>query len=64
MTPERARDIIAEARGGLSRALRCLSIPDTDWAGAARALDGVNELTCRLWQACVRESRRDGNDHE
>lgn len=64
MTTEKARDLIAEMRGGLSRALRCLSIPDADWAGAARALDGVNELTCRLWQECVRESWRDGNDRE
>lgn len=61
MAPAAARDLIAVMRDDLSRALRCLSIPDPDWEGAARALDEVNERSCRLWRECVRESRR--SDH-
>ena len=43
-------------RAGLRAALRCASRPEPDWAGAAKELDGVNELSCELWQECVRES--------
>ena len=48
-------------RSALRAALRCASRPEPDWDGAARALDKVNELSCELWQGCVRESwRNDG----
>ena len=48
-------------RSALRAALRCASRPEPDWEGAARALDKVNELSCELWQGCVRESwRNDG----
>ena len=43
-------------RAALRAALRCASRPEPDWEGAARALDKVNELSCELWQGCVRES--------
>ena len=45
-------------RAGLRAALRCASGPVPDWAGAAKELDGVNELSCEIWRDCVRESRR------
>ena len=48
-------------RSALRTALRCASRPEPDWDGAARALDKINELSCELWQGCVRESwRNDG----
>ena len=45
-------------RAALRAALRCASRPEPDWDGAARALGKVNELSCELWQGCVRESWR------
>ena len=45
-------------RASLRAALRCASRPEPDWDGAARALDKINELSCELWQGCVREGRR------
>lgn len=56
MTADDARDRISEMREALRRASRAVSVPKPDWAGAARAMDGVNEQSCELWQACVRES--------
>lgn len=55
-------------RAGLRAALRCASGPVPDWAGAAKELDGVNELSCELWRGCVRESwraaEREGRRHD
>ena len=45
-------------RAALRAALRRASGPVPDWAGAAKELDGVNELSCELWQGCIRESWR------
>ena len=45
-------------RAALRAALRCASRPEPDWEGAARALDKVNELSCELWQGCIRENWR------
>ena len=49
-------------RAVLRAALRCASGPVPDWAGAAKELDGVNEMSCELWRDCVRESRRNDGD--
>ena len=49
-------------RASLRAALRCASRPEPDWDGAARALDKVNELSCELWQGCIRESWRRHGD--
>ena len=49
-------------RAALRAALRCASGPEPDWEGAARELDKVNELSCELWQGCVRESWRRHGD--
>lgn len=45
-------------RAGLRAALRCASGPEPDWAGAAKELDGINELSCEMWRGCIRESWR------
>ena len=45
-------------RAALRAALRCASGPVPDWAGAAKELDGVNEMSCELWRGCIRESWR------
>lgn len=59
-----ARERVGEIRAELRRAMRCVSRPEPDWAGAARALDEANGITCGLWCRCVtehlREMRRDG----
>ena len=47
---------VQDMRAGLRAALRCASRPEPDWEGAARALDKVNELSCELWQGCIREN--------
>ena len=49
-------------RAALRAALRCASRPEPDWEGAARALDKVNELSCELWQGCIRERWRRHGD--
>lgn len=58
MTREELTSAVQHIRSGLRAALRCASRPEPDWDGAAKALDKVNELSCELWQGCVRESRR------
>ena len=58
MTDKEARDRVTTMRDGLRRAMRALSRPKPDWAGAARALDEVNDASCRAWADCVRESWR------
>lgn len=45
-------------RAGLRAALRCASGPQPDWAGAAKELDGINEMSCEMWRGCIRESWR------
>ena len=58
MTADEARERVTEMREALRRAMRSLSRPKPDWAGAARALDEANDVTCGLWSDCVRESWR------
>lgn len=58
MTRDELVASVQTMRAALCAALRCASRPEPDWDGAARALDKVNELSCELWQGCVRESRR------
>ena len=58
MTREELTYAVQHIRSGLRAALRCASRPEPDWEGAARALDKVNDLSCELWQGCVRESWR------
>ena len=53
---------VQDMRAGLRAALRCASRPEPDWEGAARALDKVNELSCELWQGCIRENWRRHGD--
>ena len=49
---------VQDMRAALRAALRCASGPVPDWAGAAKELDKVNELSCELWQGCMREGWR------
>ena len=58
MTRDEMTAAVQCMRAGLRAALRCASRPEPDWAGAAKELDGVNEMSCELWQGCVRESWR------
>lgn len=58
MTREELVVAVQTMRSALRAALRCASRPEPDWDGAARALDKVNEMSCELWQGCVRESWR------
>lgn len=64
MTADEARDRVGEMREAMRRAMRALSRPRPDWAGAARALDEANEEITSLWCRCVtehlRETWRDG----
>lgn len=64
MTADDARDRVGEVREAMRRAMRSLSRPKPDWAGAARALDEANEELANLWCRCVtehlREMRRGG----
>ena len=64
MTADEARERVTLIRAELRRAMRSLSGPRPDWAGAARALDEANEEITSLWCRCVterlRETRRDG----
>ena len=68
MTRDEMVASVQDMRAGLRAALRCASGPVPDWAGAARALDGVNEMSCELWRDCVRESwraaEREGRRHD
>ena len=68
MTRDEMVASVQDMRAGLRAALRCASGPVPDWAGAARALDGVNEMSCELWRNCVRESwraaEREGRRHD
>lgn len=56
MTRDEMAAYVQVMRAGLRAALRCASGPMPDWAGAAKELDGVNELSCELWRMCIRES--------
>ena len=56
MTRDEMVAAVQDIRAELRTALRRASVPEPDWEGAARALDKVNELSCELWQGCVRES--------
>lgn len=58
MTADEARDRVTEMREALRRAMRAMSRPKPDWLEAARALDEVNDASCRAWADCVRESWR------
>lgn len=58
MTRDDAINAVQDIRAGLRAALRCTSRPEPDWEGAARAIDTVNEMSCELWQGCLRESWR------
>ena len=62
MTRDEMVAYVQVMRAGLRAALRCASGPVPDWAGAAKELDGINELSCELWRACIRESWREAAD--
>ena len=68
MTREELVASVQDMRAALRVVVRCTSRPNPDWAGAEKALDAVNELSCELWQGCVRESwraaERDGRRHD
>lgn len=48
MTDGDARDRVTEIRARLSRAMRCVSVPRPDWAGAARAMGEAMDMAARL----------------
>lgn len=65
---EVARSRVTEARRALDRAMWALSVPEPDWVEVAAEADKVNDLMCRLWADCIRESwraaEREGRRHD
>lgn len=56
MTREEVTNCVQDIRAELQKTLRCVSRPEPDWEGAAKAIDTVNLFSCELWQGCLRES--------
>lgn len=56
MTRDEVANYVQDIRAELRSALRCVSRPEPDWEGAAKAIDTVNERSCELWQVCLSES--------
>lgn len=56
MTCEELTSAVQDMRAELRSVLRCTHRPNPDWEGAAKALDKVNEMSCEVWQGCLRES--------
>ena len=61
MTADEARERVGEIRAELDRAMRALSVPVTDWAGAERALGWAAALAMELARDCKIERERRGH---
>lgn len=61
MTAAEARDSVVKIRGELDRAVRALSVPVTDWAGAEDALGWAATLAMELARDCRFERERRGH---
>ena len=61
MTADEARDRVVKIRGELDRAVRALSVPVTDYAGAEDALDWAATLAMELARDCRFERERRGH---
>ena len=61
MTADEARDRVVKIRGELDRAVRALSVPVTDWAGAEDALGWAATLAMELARDCRFERERRGH---
>ena len=61
MTADEARDSVVKIRGELDRAVRALSVPVTDWAGAEDALGWAATLAMELARDCRFERERRGH---
>lgn len=61
MTADEARDSVVKIRGELDRAVRALSVPVTDWAGAEDALGWASTLAMELARDCRFERERRGH---
>ena len=60
MTPAGAREGIMGIRDELRRAMRAVSVPDTDWLGAADALLDASEVAAVLHALCRVEDWESG----
>lgn len=63
MTPDEARERIEVMRAELRRAMRCVSVPEPDWNGAAGALDNMSEELMSLWVKCKLEHLEEMSHH-